>query len=356
MSIRAILRLIAVAVPLCVVGPAALGVPLPTTNQTTAAQASSGPGSNNPLLCRTPYGDAPQPPAPLSPNGKLDYRNSCVLLGGQRLNWTDRDLTLRHACLITPRNASVLRPLPLVVWFTPSLAPMNIIRQTNVYSQRNTADLTGDPLRQGFVLLIPEPREIQHVYPWPDQKGFGWDNWYRNLDRSSPTLNVDVAAIDQFINTAESNGNVDENRVYLAGWSDGAAFAELYALNTPSIAAAAVYSAPAPFSDINDPCWQSPFVTYATPIYDLHNACDIEGTCQTASQFHDEIASEFPQVEQQAVIVQRATGRTVSRCDATCGPGAPFSYSTGIAEHRVWPFRRTRDMFDFMRSNPLKGR
>jgi hypothetical protein len=339
---------------LCAAGTDAVATPLLITDQTLAAQASSGPGSNNNLLCRTPYGDAPQPLAPLSPNGTFEYRNSCLLLGGKRLDWIDRDLTPRHACLITPPQASVLRPLPLVVWFTPSLAPTNIIRQTNLYYERNTADLTGDPSRQGFVLLIPEPREIQHIYPWPDQKGYGWDNWYRNLDRSSPTLNVDVATADYFISTAEAVGNVDENRVYVAGWSDGAAFGELYALNTPGIAAAAVYSAPDPFSDVNDPCWQTPFVTYATPIYDLHNACDIEGTCQTSSQFHDDVANDFPQVKQQAVIVNRLTGRTVQRCDAVCGPGSPYASSIGLLEHRVWPFSRTKDMLQFMRDNPLK--
>jgi pimeloyl-ACP methyl ester carboxylesterase len=326
---------------------------LPITNPTQAAAATIGPGATNRLGCRVPYGDPPRPLAPASPNGTFKLRSSCLLLGGQRLNWVDANLTPRHACLITPPQASASKPLPLLVWLSPSLAPVDAIRQTNVYSQRLTANLTGDLTRLGYILLLPAPREIQHIYPWPNQRGYGWDNWYRNLDRTSGSLNVDAAAIDYFIDQAKAKGNVDAKRVYMSGWSDGAAFSLLYALNTPGIAAAAVYSAPAPFSDINDPCWQTPFATQATPVYDLHNACDVYGICQTGTQFHAQLQSLYPQFDQTSDILRRGTGRLVNACDSACAPGSPLSYNLGLLEHRVWPYSQTSDMFTFLRQHPL---
>lgn len=65
--------------------------------------------------------------------------------------------------------------------------------------------------------------------------------------------------------------------------------AQLYALNTQSIAAA-VYSSPDPYSDTKDLCEQTPFATTMTPLMDIHNACDIIGICQTGTRFHKDLA------------------------------------------------------------------
>ncbi len=327
--------------------------PLAIADVTQAARASTGPGAQNSQSCAAPYGDAPEAQTPLAADAWLGYLNSCAILGGERQYWKDPDGNSRNACLITPPQASPQKPLPLLVWLHPSQIPIDGVLYTNILEQMRKADLSGDPLRPGFVLLLPEGRNIEHVYLPPDKKGFGWDNWYRNLDRRSGALNVDAAAVDHFIETAKSEGNIDSQRVYMSGWSNGASFALLYALNTPGIAAAAVYSAPAPFSDINDSCWQTPFATQATPVYDLHNSCDISGTCQTGTQFFSELASTFPQITQRSVIVNRKTGKVVNACDASCAPGATEGYTAGLANHATWPFRYTQDMFAFLRDHPL---
>ncbi len=342
-----------VGIGLLASGGMALSQPLPVSDVTQAATATLGPGAQDSTDCQTPYGDTPRPLTPLSPDQWFGYQNSCWILGGERLWWQDRNKFWRNACLITPPNASPQKPLPLLVWLHPSGIPIDSVLGTNILPLRKKADLTGDPERPGFILLLPEGRDTEHFYGFPLLTGYGWDNWYRNLDRNSDSLNLDAAAIDQFIQVAEAKGNVDTQRVYMSGWSNGASFALLYALNTPGIAAAAVYSAPAPFSDFNDPCWQTPFATQATPVYDLHSSCDIDGICQTGTQFFAELGATFPQIPQKSVIVNRKNGKVVSACDASCGPGSSNAASTGTANHSVWPFRYTQDMFTFLREHPL---
>src|SRR5258707_9039529 len=91
-----------------------------------------------------------------------------------------------------------------------------------------------------------------------------------------------------------ASGAVDTNRIYMSGWSNGAAMGYLYALNRPKIAAVAVYSAPNPFGAFNDPCTQTPQATVSDiaannrqirllnpgiPTMHVHSACDIGGIC-----------------------------------------------------------------------------
>ncbi|MGH8457270.1 MAG: PHB depolymerase family esterase, partial [Stenotrophobium sp.] len=267
----------------------------------------------------------------------------------------------RNACLINPAGASAQHPLPLLVYLNPSLfsadktAPL-----TGFVTDAASADLTGDPARKGFILLMPEGRDTHHYYPFPDDTGVGWDNWYRNLDRSSPALNVDVAAIDHFIAAVKDTGIVDTRRIYMSGWSNGAAMAQLYALNTPGIAAAAVYSSPDPFSDVADPGAQTPFATALTPLMDIHNQCDIIGICQTGTKFHQTLNNLYPKLVQRPVIIDELFNE-VQACDAACadqtvvpsGPSGALG-SVGAVNHLRWPLTWNTQMYAFLRAHPLQ--
>lgn len=330
---------------------------------TAAAASSTGPGATDTVGCNAPYGN---PPAEVSSftsgNGAgaiaeiLDLTNQCILVGGETLSWTDANSDTRTACLLTPPNASATSKLPLMVFLQGSLFPATPQLYLNQWNfEYRSADLSGDPARPGFILLMPIGRNTHHFYPYPDDYALGFDNWYRNLDRGSPDLNVDVAAIDQFISQVQSRGIVDDNRLYLTGWSNGGAMAELYALNTPSIAAAAVYSAPAPFSDWHDPCYQSPFITTPTPIMDVHNACDIIGTCQTSSAFHTTLGSLFPQVPQSVVILDNARNQT-SECSAACASDTIAGDPFGNLNHVIWPNKWDAEMFKWLREHPLSAK
>ncbi|MDB5985209.1 MAG: hypothetical protein JWR16_262 [Nevskia sp.] len=350
------LHIAALASLLCVGLAACGGSSSPGVNPTTAAADSTGPGATDAKSCAVPYGDAPRPLTD-SLDGLLAVTNLCITVGGETLDYTDADGEPRKACAVIPPGATTKTPLPLVVWLHPSLIPIDAIDLTNFLSAKNSADLSGDAARPGFILLMPAGRDTEHFYPFPDNVGLGWDNWYRNLDRSSAQLNVDVETIDHFIDAVKSRGIVDTDRIYMSGWSNGASMALLYALNSPQIAAAAVYSAPAPYSDVDDPCAQSPFASVQTPIYDIHNACDIIGTCQTGSQFHQDLAQRYPKLQQQLVIVDALKNPTPDQsCVAACASSTiiPGEVSLGTLNHLIWPISRNDDMFTFLREHPLQ--
>lgn len=330
---------------------------------TQVAAAATGPGTTDTKDCDAPYGD---PPAALSTllsgDGAgaiadvLNVLNQCGLIGGETLSWTDSQQEDRKACLFTPSGATSSSKLPLLVFLQGSLfpAPPQLLL-ADWLPLTKTANLNGDADHPGFILLLPIGRNTHHFYPFPDNYALGWDNWYRNLDRSSPDLNLDVAAIDQFVGQVESRNIVDTNRVYATGWSNGAAMAELYALNTPSIAAAAVYSAPAPFSDVQDPCWQTPFATTMAPIMDIHNACDIIGTCQTSSAFHQTLAAEFPKLPQNVVIVN-SDKQVVQACNPACASQSIELDPLGNVNHIIWPQAQNDALFTWLREHPLNSR
>jgi poly(3-hydroxybutyrate) depolymerase len=331
---------------------------------TEAAALALGPGSASSTTCNTPYGNAPAKRSSLLSGGGIATLDAaigaafdhCGLFGGETLSWIDPAHESRKACLFTPKGVTRDHQLPMVVFLQGSLFPaLPQLSFTGWYHLMESANLSGDADRPGFILLVPLGRNTHHFYPAPDTYGLGWDNWYRNLDRSSPDLNVDVATIDDFIGQVEERGIVDRDRVYMTGWSNGAAMAQLYALNTPSIAAAAVYSAPDPYRDIKDPCVQTPFVTTMTPVMDIHNACDIVGICQTGTQFHKDLAVLYPELPQNSLIVDWHK-RSTQACDASCSAQSALGDPLGVINHMIWPRRQNEALFTWLREHPLSAK
>lgn len=317
------------------------------------ALPATGPG------CLGVLGDPPRP-FDRSVQGQLAslyyVLPFCAFRGGEILRFTDPMGTPRQACLHRPANATRDTPLPLVSFLPGSIFPgdpQTIVNALEIEARR--ADLTGDVARPGFNLLVIEGRDKEHFYPFPDDHALGFDNWYRNLDRRDPALNVDVATIDHFVDEVMSRGIVDERRNYLMGWSNGAAMAILYGLNTPGIAATAVYSSPDPFRDVFDPCAQAPFGNNLRPLMTVHNRCDIIGICTTGSErFGASLTTRIPQIEHRRVIIDGAQNEVTS-CDARCSfDGQPLDALTpGALFHGRWPYQWTDDMLRFLRDRPL---
>lgn len=307
--------------------------------------------------CDARYGNAPRPITGPD-NGRNQITQLCLRLQGENLDWTDADGTPRAACLLKG-TATERSPRPLLVWLHPSLFSMDSITATDLLPRQQTADLSGDPTRPGFALLLVGGRDTEHYYVSPDDKGLGWDNWYRNLDRRSTTLNVDVATIDHFIAEVKGRGLVDPNRVYLSGWSNGAAMAEMYALNTPGIAAVAVYSSPNPFHDSNDPCPQQAFGNHALPFLHVGNQCDIVGICDTSEALMADLRARHLAMPVQGIRLGNAL-EEVQGCSAMCkgtvGPGASSSEAAGpgTVNHFRWPVPYTTRMLDFLRDHPAR--
>lgn len=309
--------------------------------------------------CAGIYGNPPRQTNP-SLQGQLAslyyLAGLCELRGGEELEWSDPDGTPRLACLFAAPQAGPDNPLPLVTFLGGSIFPGDpqaIL--SGLEASVETYALSGDASRPGFSLLIVEGRDKEHFYPFPDDHALGFDNWYRNFDRNDPALNVDAATIDHYIAEVAARGIVDAKRRYMMGWSNGASMALLYGLNTPGIAATAVYSSPEPFSDVADPCAQPPFGDNLRPQMTVHNACDIIGLCQTgALGYRDRIAVGIPQLELRTVLIdelQNETGACVASC-AYDGESLDL-LSPGSLYHLRWPTQWNDDFLGFLRDRPL---
>ena len=323
-----------------------------------------------------PFGNAPRS---IVPDNTV---TSCS--GGTTIGpWADGDGTPRHACLYEPSFASAAKPLPLVVYLHPSLFTADTIPSaTNLLSFRDSANVSGDPSRPGFILLAPQGRATTHYYPQPDDRGIGWDNWYRQLEPSGGARvvdgvtypqNVDAATIDHFIAEEVATGKVDTRRIYVTGWSNGAAMGYLYALNRPQIAAAAVYTAPNPFRAFNDPCPQTPatlptsdaqvqIFTRRAWTYHVHNDCDIAGICPNGELLRSQLRPL--RVHFTDVIID-ADMQRVRVCLDACGtnPDAdmnpadnPLGFTVGSRNHTRWPSSWTQSMLNFFRKHRLRAR
>ncbi len=321
-----------------------------------------------PALCG-PFGD---PPAIVSGADKPDCPRGTTL--GP---WKDANGNDRYACLWEPDRVASKGRLPMLIYLHPSLFGPKTVAKTDLLRYQDIIGLSEGSA--GYIVLAPMGRKTLHHYPRPDEKGLGWDTWYRQFNPAGDVtvnqaryrLNMDAAAIDHFTALELSTGKVDPDRVYVIGWSNGAAMAYLYGLNRPGIAAAVLYSAPDPFGALNDPCPQTPTAGRAVndrqirvfnpalPTMHVHNSCDIAGLCPNAermarelkplgSTLHDRIIDYF--------------GAPVNQCARWCGVDEdgsvrpqedPAGYSFGFIEHSRWPRQWTPLMLDFLRGHSL---
>jgi poly(3-hydroxybutyrate) depolymerase len=319
-----------------------------------------------------PFGNAPRPMVP-------DTTQTTCFRGTTMAPWSDSDGTPRRACLYEPASASPATPLPLIVYLQPSLFTADTLATaTNILDYQSTADLSGDPARPGFIVVAPEGRATTHFYPQPDDQGTGWDNWYRQLERRGRDVvvdgvtypqNVDAATIDHFIDEEVATGKVDPRRIYLTGWSNGAAMGFLYGLNRRRIAAAAVYTGPNSFEAFNDPCPQQPVRHRARsdadirlsnarlPIYHVHNACDIAGICPNGEFLLGQLLIVHARFTD---VIIDGSQQQASTCDPGCGtnPDAdmnfadnPRGFTEGTQNHTRWPSAWTQSMLDFFRQH-----
>jgi|HubBroStandDraft_1064217.scaffolds.fasta_scaffold44717_2 predicted esterase len=323
----------------------------------------------------TPFGDPPaQANRKFIPSNFAAHNPICF--GGRVLGpWKDSDGSDRYACIYEPEQHSRDNPLPLLVFLHGSLATADSIKLTGLTSGIATADLGGK--KPGFIALAPEGRYTAHYYPRPDSDAMGWDNWYRQLSPSGDVTtagttfkeNVDAATIDHFIHEELATGEVDQSRLFVTGWSNGAAMAALYALNRQSIAAAAVYSAPDPFGALIDPCPQTPVPHPVTSnaqvqVFNPHialmhvrNSCDIDGICPNGNAFANQMRSLGLTLDD---VIIDSDGKAVSACDDSCGVN-PMGDGTisaggkarGLAHHVVWPRAQNAQILEFLKNHPL---
>lgn len=302
--------------------------------------------------------------------------------GGKLLGpWNDSDGAPRYACLYEPESAAPNNRLPLVVFLHPSLLPADSVKLTNLLGSLASAELSDHPSKRGFILLAPEGRKTSHYYPFPDNSGYGWDNWYRQFNPAGDVTiggttyreNVDAAALDHFIAQEVATGKANSDRIFLTGWSNGASMAIVYGLNRLYIAAIAVYSAPDPFGVLDDPCPQDPVTTppknqHQIQILNPHlsmmhvfNNCDAAGLCANAHRLTNQLRPLG--VNMDDVIINWLRNEVPSCLDA-CGTDPngdasmlsnPLGAWLGFMNHARWPSSSTPRMLDFLRQHPLSA-
>ncbi|CAF3735712.1 unnamed protein product [Rotaria socialis] len=289
----------------------------------------------------TQYGD---PPAPSS-GSMLNYNQMvqvCQQILGQLLTFTDSNNEARCACLLI---TSTSKTLPLVVWLQPSVVYPTSVYNTNFTVEAFTAKLTDTmSSSSGYHLLIPAARVTKN-FECDAIDCIAWDTWYRNFNRSDPKMNVDIETIDYFINHVvyqTSNLHVDYSRVFLSGWSNGASMALLYALNTPNIAAAAVYSSTNPYRNDNDPCPQMPNPSQRTPVLDLVNECDSTGICLGGEEFIADLNSCYGKQQTATFITINGYFDPMPTLTPTC---MNCSEATGLLNHGRWPVNLNNQIF-----------
>lgn len=215
----------------------------------------------------------------------------------ERLAYPIGDLT-RYACVARAPGASAASRRPLVVWLHPGgEGADNAEQETRLLDKLARFDLTADPARPGFSLVVPQGRNL-HFPTLEPRDGRHHDFYYRDL--GSPSTNPDVANLDALIDRLVAEGHVDPARIFVMGWSNGAFFGQLYAIArhataTPGgsrVAAAAVFAAADPFGDVRyDPFAQRPtqaddgscqltsYPTSSVPIQMTYRTCDGAVAC-----------------------------------------------------------------------------
>ena len=189
----------------------------------------------------------------------------------------------RHACIYRPPGAATMSPRPLLVWFHPGGEGSADLAQseTGLLAKAANYDLSGDPLRPGFILVAVQGRNLRFPTTEP-RDGQHHDFYFRDL--SVPSTNPDIANADALIDALVQEGVVDTNRIYVSGWSNGGFFSQLYAVArhdtaTPGgnrVAAAAVFAAANPFSGITwDPFNETPAADGAACQYPDPPAIDV---------------------------------------------------------------------------------
>jgi predicted esterase len=322
-----------------------------------------------------PFGD---PPAQVNRGwfARVVTTTSSVCLSGKRLGpWTDGNGDAHYACIYEPLRLGEREALPMVVFLHPSETSAYSVILTGLVGLINNGTLgDGTP---GFILLAPQGRYTAHRYPGYDANALGWDNWYRQLSPTGTVVtkgatydeNVDAASIDHFVNEVLATGKVDRQRIYLMGWSNGAAMALLYALNRSWVAAAVVYSAPDPFSALFDVCTQTPVAIAPAgdgqaqvfnprvPLMHVRNDCDIGGICPNGSRFAARVRALGGSIED---VIIDSSGRRVTSCDNSCGTNemavgqiGTLAGLRGLTRHMRWPAQWNGQMLNFLRRHPF---
>jgi poly(3-hydroxybutyrate) depolymerase len=271
---------------------------------------------------------------------------------GPARTWRDVDGDERAACVFTPKAPG---PHPLLLFFHGSKGSADsVYDHTSLRKKAAEAVLSADPGRRGFVLAAMQGRNL--FLPWqPHFGGSHHDFWYRDL--GSPSCNPDIRSADKLIDDLVATAAIDPNRIYVSGWSNGAFFAQAYAIArhttaTPGgnrVAAAALFAGADPFDNLlktqSPSCKLERYPTSSVPTLMVHRACDALVACDSAQNTEFKLppgGDVTDWMERLGALVgdrsAKATLIDASGHEArACAPVSACSPEVGLEGHLNWP-------------------
>ena len=302
---------------------------------------------------------------------------------GPPLSWVDASGVARYACRFRPRGAAPGSPRPLLVFLHGGGGGSadGVYDATSLRAKAERYDLAATPGRGGFHLLSVQGRNL-HYPTGAARDGRHHDFYFRDL--RSPSSNPDVANLDRLIDTLVAEGDVDPLRIYLAGWSNGAFFAQMYgiarhATPTPEgqrVAAVVAFTGADPFHNLNagqEPsCRLDPYPPSRLGVLLVGRSCDIVACdeAQAASLRAQGLEIEPGHVAEtwQGDLLARVGSPDVSRRIVAgiglavpgCTPPPLCTPAVSLLNHVRWPdgvadgsgIDHEPEMLDFLRARP----
>lgn len=203
-------------------------------------------------------------------------------------SYTDSDGVNRYYCMYRPPSASATNKLPLVIFMHGGGigSADDVYNATSLRTKAINYQLSQDSSRRGFFLIAIQGRNLHYTTTFNPRDGHHHDFYFRELN--SPSKNPDIVNMDKVIDDMVSTGEVDPQQIYLAGWSNGTFFSQMYAIarhekTTPGghrVAAVFGYTGADPFNTFDSPehdlnCALDPYPRSQIPILLIGRSCDI---------------------------------------------------------------------------------
>ncbi|GLQ94356.1 PHB depolymerase family esterase [Dyella acidisoli] len=266
---------------------------------------------------------------------------------GQVLSF-DQNGVIRYACFNPPLHATSSKSKwPLIVYLHGSMTtPDSLYRDgRSLFELSRDYSLSKHAGTKGFILLAPEGRRAK---AWASDgphtgTGFHWDEWQRD-----PTKNLDVQAIDHFIDQVVATGLVDAKQIYVFGWSNGADMAVLYgAWRSDRIAAVGQYAGTDPWQ--RTPCPVNMPQGRQVPLTLLRNMCDALATCSETTSWSSTLEQQNWPLRRVNLTLDGKEDGPNAQCAQVC------EKPRGLYEHIRWPQKAVLadEMLEFFKQHPL---
>ncbi len=299
----------------------------------------------------------------------------CTLDGGAR-SFVNEDGVTRFYCHVEDLPNDGLER-PLVVFMHGGTGKADDIYGPNVELRVKASSYSLKPQVVGFHLVSLQARNTNAasagLNPGRHHDTYWWDF-------NSPSTNPDIRDVDQLINELVSNNNIDSNRIYFIGWSQGAMFSQMYGFARHEraspfghkVAAASLYSGSSPiiwrFEEGAEYCSTDLDFTTKFPIQITARSCDLPCNQAQADYFlsEGEPVSGLNLEAWQNILIQdlQNPNTEFNTIDFFGNPSACMPVGSGALEcnsvkawvnHAKWPTGSEVNMLNFLRDHPLEN-